>query len=793
MSIMDMNSRMAMAEKLSVQQLQQAIQSGSLPAYIGIPLIEQKTKEKAQMAAAQQGQQKPPSVVASILQQAEQQQQQEQGVDQLPSNLPIQNEEDEGNYAGGGIIAFADEGQVREPKVKLDPNNAPTVRELMEIIGGDREKFERLASGESFNPKDFTPKEMQAAQLLFSANQTKDPERYLESLNPFHDSQLDYKLRDTNFGGFVSRKEPNTAVIRRLAESESIVPHELTHTLQLRDAARGNTISRDIVPYIEKLSPETKEKIFGTAVNRFDTPREIYANLNDYAMRRNAAGEDFVNSPEGRELLPNRRMQGQYYSNTMPGIQSIYGYREDTGEKFKRNPRDSYANQVLKYLQNKKENYAGGGIVAFNDRGQVTDPARRSLSQDSIVTQLNERMGFQPFAGRTIYGRPEDVPKEVTTQDILKTIDAQNPLDYENTAAQGAKNFIELAEKDKTASKRAADAELERIIAEKNRESARVAATGISQEPTLPARPNIDSQYTVQDTEGGGITPLRSTPTATPSDGIANIPGAVSPATARQISATNPGAPATLKDAERQAANGSPQAAAAVSMVDKYIAMLEKNGDDVGRQKKEALYMALIQGGLATAGGTSPNAFANLAAGMVPAVQGYQQALAGIRKDDRARIEKLINAGMSKEKLGMELRKLGIEEKKVDALVNYYNARAGAAGAGGSSKEDRLVRQGYENNAIKYDRDAQLARRNMTTALANNDDYKRAKMILGMKTAKPEDIDKARQIIKNIESPYLEDISYNRRMASGFFKKAGMDLSSGGGGKDDIDLDQFFK
>jgi hypothetical protein len=116
---MDMNSRMAMAEKLSVQQLQQAIQSGSLPAYIGIPLIEQKNKEKSQMTAAQQGQQKPPSVASQILQQAEQQQQQQvnPGIDQLPSNLPVAG--GEMGMAGGGIIAFADEGQV------VDPNAPP--------------------------------------------------------------------------------------------------------------------------------------------------------------------------------------------------------------------------------------------------------------------------------------------------------------------------------------------------------------------------------------------------------------------------------------------------------------------------------------------------------------------------------------------------------------------------------------------------------------------------------------------------------------------------------------------
>lgn len=308
------------------------------------------------------------------------------------SSIPLNNMFNPSSYAGGGIVAFSEGDQVKDPGVKLDKNDAPTVRELMEIIGSDREKFEKLASGEPFNPKDFTPKELQAAQLLFSANRTKDPERYLESLNPFHDSQLDYRLRNTNLGGFVSRSEPNTAVIRRLADSESIVPHELTHTLQLRDAARGNTINRDLYPYIERLSPETKEKIFGTAPNRFDNPREVYANLNDYAMRRNAEGEDFVNSPEGRELLLDRRAQGRYYANTMPGIPSIYGYREDKGEGFKRNPRDSYATQLLDYLKYKKDNFAGGGVVAFENNED--QPVREDMPANNTSSAQVPRGGL---------------------------------------------------------------------------------------------------------------------------------------------------------------------------------------------------------------------------------------------------------------------------------------------------------------------------------------------------------------------------------------------------------------
>ena len=126
MSIMNMVSRMAMAGKLTVEQLKQSIQSGSLPAYIGIPMIEQKTKEKAQMEAAQQGfpeEQKSPSVTAQILQQAEQQEfpeeQESPGIDRLPSNLPIEGAQQ--GMANGGIIAFADEGQV------VDPNAPPSL------------------------------------------------------------------------------------------------------------------------------------------------------------------------------------------------------------------------------------------------------------------------------------------------------------------------------------------------------------------------------------------------------------------------------------------------------------------------------------------------------------------------------------------------------------------------------------------------------------------------------------------------------------------------------------------
>jgi len=55
--ITDMNARVAMAQKLSIPQLQQAIKNGTVPAYVGVPLLQDKMRQQQQMAMAQQGQQ----------------------------------------------------------------------------------------------------------------------------------------------------------------------------------------------------------------------------------------------------------------------------------------------------------------------------------------------------------------------------------------------------------------------------------------------------------------------------------------------------------------------------------------------------------------------------------------------------------------------------------------------------------------------------------------------------------------------------------------------------------------
>jgi hypothetical protein len=93
--------------KYSIQQLTQAVQNGTLPAYIGVPIIQDKVQQQKKSQMMQQGQQAPqkaPPIAQQIMQEA-------RGLEALPTNLPQQ-------YAGGGIVAFEEGGEVERYQSK---------------------------------------------------------------------------------------------------------------------------------------------------------------------------------------------------------------------------------------------------------------------------------------------------------------------------------------------------------------------------------------------------------------------------------------------------------------------------------------------------------------------------------------------------------------------------------------------------------------------------------------------------------------------------------------------------
>jgi soluble lytic murein transglycosylase-like protein len=162
--------RMANADKLSVQQLKQAVQDGTVPAYIGIPLIQEKMKQAQQMQGAQAAPAQPP-IADQVLQQAS-------GVPALPSNLPAQ-------MAHGGIIHMATGGydpmsmaraftrDDEEPE-DMDYLNALGADEMPETQEPEEEPQYQEAAPEVGGIADLTPLNTLAYAAPFSTSRQAD-------------------------------------------------------------------------------------------------------------------------------------------------------------------------------------------------------------------------------------------------------------------------------------------------------------------------------------------------------------------------------------------------------------------------------------------------------------------------------------------------------------------------------------------------------------------------------------------------------------------------------------------
>lgn len=118
--------------KYSIQQLQQGVQDGIIPAYIAIPIIQAKVQEQKQAQVAQSMQQAPaqarPPVAQQVMSEA-------RGLEALPTNLPTQ-------YAGGGIVAFDEGGEVPRFQVGGMPRYE-TPYDRMNRLNREREAQER--------------------------------------------------------------------------------------------------------------------------------------------------------------------------------------------------------------------------------------------------------------------------------------------------------------------------------------------------------------------------------------------------------------------------------------------------------------------------------------------------------------------------------------------------------------------------------------------------------------------------------------------------------------------------
>jgi len=122
-------------EAFSIQELQRGVQDGSVPAYIGVPLIQDKMKQmkEAQNLQAAGANPNPPTVAQNILAQAN-------GISSLPSNLPVTT------GAGGGIVAFAAGGEADDEEEDDSSEETGMNKE-------ERMLFQKLSGGQEELPE----------------------------------------------------------------------------------------------------------------------------------------------------------------------------------------------------------------------------------------------------------------------------------------------------------------------------------------------------------------------------------------------------------------------------------------------------------------------------------------------------------------------------------------------------------------------------------------------------------------------------------------------------------------
>jgi soluble lytic murein transglycosylase-like protein len=160
----DLMGRMADAEKLSVDQLKTALQNGTLPPYIGIPLLQDKVKQTQMMQTAQAGQQpQQPPIAEQVMAQANQ----VAGVDQLPSNLPTGQEP---AYAAGGIVAFAEGDLVDDDEVETEDDRQEA--SLMALMAAAQNK---IKAGLGRATSSFTSALPKSVQNILPSQKTEAP------------------------------------------------------------------------------------------------------------------------------------------------------------------------------------------------------------------------------------------------------------------------------------------------------------------------------------------------------------------------------------------------------------------------------------------------------------------------------------------------------------------------------------------------------------------------------------------------------------------------------------------
>jgi len=396
----DLLSTAARAQKLDIASIQRGIQDGVIPSYIGIPLLQQKMQERteaAQMLAGKQAQNQPP-IAQQVMSQAQQmtqpqaapaiQQPQMQqpvepgGIDQAQSNLP------QTGFAGGGIVAFEDGGDVMQSMFDdEDPEDQDYVNAMMASMPeADEGEDEMMA---------YAPESM-SAPTYNEMSYSRDSSAVKQPGQPEHG---------------VAHEEISAKGKRGLEELLDLIKHKESRG---RDYdAKGNPLTSPVgAKYAMQVMPATaRDPGFGIKPAQSDSPDEY--------------------NRVGRELYS--KLLNKYNDPKLAAI--AYNMGPGKTDKWLSSGADmaTLPQESRQYAQGFKE----GGVAHFDGGGVQDDGQGNYYAQPLTAEEMSQTdpygglKKFAAWAGRNTEIDPSTgqvVVKNATTNSGIKTLPASSTI-----------------------------------------------------------------------------------------------------------------------------------------------------------------------------------------------------------------------------------------------------------------------------------------------------------------------------------------------------------------------------
>lgn len=676
------------AEKLSPDQIRQSIENGTLEAYIGIPILQQKLKEQEQPAQAPTNQ---PPIAEEIMAKAS-------GLDQLQSNLPVER------YQEGGIIGAEGFFLTEEDPIQKDQEE----REYMAALQGLMSAANGVQSMATIPSKDVASYENSTPDVESKTIRKPVATETVEQVN-------------VPGGGIAD-------IIKVAAQGQNVPPDLLANIAGAEssgrnDAANPNSSAKGLFQFIDS----TWESLGGTPDNQFDP--EENAQLGAKYTRQNA---EHLKSELGRNPTYGEVYAAHFFG---PGVSSMLnnadpadpieaGLETFTSPKgveqiLAANPQlqGKTVGEVMQSLDNKAgegivqlakggvAHFDSGGSTSFYDdtlygpRQRMVGPMRPRIAEPSPPTHIGPT---GPMPPTHIGPVPQEEPSPTTPfdryiQQNYTPIDIYGSGPAPEWSIQGLEDYYKQLEK-------------------KADESYKASPVGVFMEQTDEER--AAAQKAVEEHEAALVKPFKPretvkakpTPKVEAVDLIEETPEG--PTLEEELAIINKrkenNSPA--KNIEKVLNEAEPEEKKVQDFYDIFIQDYMESKDDREKQKKLDGYLALATAGFAAAAGESPNALTNISKGALAGIQQYGQS-SKVRSAEEVQGQRnLLNAQRYKE--------LGETARATQALnaSRYRGAQENDTKQLLADMEEAMMKEVSENKMLisPEQRQAALAQLRMT-------------------------------------------------------------------------------